>query len=91
MDKVAAPRYSCVVQTKETLRPIPSQCPVPGRGTCWGDVCHRWRPGNLCSHPDAGKPGAGEPVRRRWWQSLYDWFDEKVLGYGSDSSGGGGL
>lgn len=36
---------------------------------CWGHECHRWRPGNLCSHPDAGKIAERATVRTKSWLS----------------------
>ena len=56
--------------------PIPDRCPLTGRPGCWAGDCHRWRPGDLGSHPDTGKPDAGTRGKeRRWWDRLVDLWE----------------
>ena len=50
--------------------PIPAVCPLSRKPECWGRECHRWRPGNLCTHPDAGNLNACRNKRR--WLALWD-------------------
>jgi len=72
--------------------PIPSLCPMTGRrDACWGKECHRWRPGDLCSHPLADDPGTVMHQRQGgrlaslmvWWRG----GDRKGRDEGEDRGG----